>query len=60
MLQRKALELARALATEPGCCCLDEIAGGLTEGECGLLVETFARSTEAACRSSGSSMFCMR
>ena len=40
LLQRKRLELARAMATEPKLLLRDEIAGGLTEGECRALVAT--------------------
>jgi branched-chain amino acid transport system ATP-binding protein len=40
LLERKRLELARALATEPKVLLLDEIAGGLTEHEVQLLIET--------------------
>jgi branched-chain amino acid transport system ATP-binding protein len=40
LLQRKRLEMARALATRPKLLLLDEIAGGLTEYECGELVKT--------------------
>lgn len=40
LLQRKRLELARAMATRPKLLLLDEIAGGLTEGECQALIRT--------------------
>jgi branched-chain amino acid transport system ATP-binding protein len=40
LLQRKRLEMARAIATRPKLLLLDEIAGGLTERECHALVDT--------------------
>lgn len=40
LLQRKRLELARAMATRPRVILLDEIAGGLTDAECVQLIGT--------------------
>ena len=43
LLERKRLEMARALSAKPTLLLLDEIAGGLTEAECGVLIETIKR-----------------
>lgn len=40
LLERKRLELTRALSARPTLLLLDEIAGGLTEAECHALIET--------------------
>ncbi|MBA3043498.1 MAG: ABC transporter ATP-binding protein [Rhizobiaceae bacterium] len=47
LLDRKRLEVARALATRPKLLLLDEIAGGLTEDECAALVQTVTDVREA-------------
>ena len=40
LLERKRLELTRALSAKPKLLLLDEIAGGLTEAECRSLIDT--------------------
>src|SRR5436190_3445449 len=47
LLDRKRLELARALATQPRVLLLDEVAGGMTEHECVSLVALIRQVKES-------------
>ena len=47
LLDRKRLELARALATNPKVLLLDEIAGGLTDAECAVLISLITEIHQA-------------
>jgi branched-chain amino acid transport system ATP-binding protein len=46
LLERKRLELSRALCAKPRVLLLDEIAGGLTEHECHALIDTIQQVRE--------------
>lgn len=43
LLDRKRLEMSRALSAKPSLLMLDEIAGGLTDAECASLIESIQR-----------------
>ncbi len=47
LLDRKRLEMARALSTRPSLLLLDEIAGGLTEAECQTLISSIKKIQSA-------------
>ena len=55
LLDTKQLELAKALALRPRLLLLDEIAGGLTEAECDLLIGTISDVHAVGSPLSGSS-----
>jgi branched-chain amino acid transport system ATP-binding protein len=49
LLDRKRLEMARAMATEPRVVLLDEVGGGLTEAEAEILVEIIREIHASGC-----------